>query len=95
MIAAALAAAVCGLALGPRPRAKLTIRARGTASLENLEEHVLEYSRALSKILNERCGADDGCLVVDVQWEPPRYADDAALEMRLKLIAANKTKTEE
>mgnify|MGYP002878282793 CR=1 FL=1 len=35
-----------------------------------------------------RCGADDGCLVVDVQWEPPRYAADTALEMRLKLIGS-------
>ena len=81
-----VALAVRALALGPR--AKLTVRARGFASLDHLEEHVLEYSRAVSKILKERCGADDGCLLVDVQWEPPRYAEDAALEMRLKLIGS-------
>lgn len=81
-----VALAVRALALGPR--AKLTIRARGFASLDHLELHILEYTRAVSKILNERCGADDGCLVVDVQWEPPRYAEDTALEMRLKLIGS-------
>ena len=76
------------LSIGPAPRtprARLKIVARGFAPLDNLERHVLEYTRVLGSLLQERCGAEDGCLVVDVQWQAPRYPNDAAMQMRLEI----------
>lgn len=87
----ALAAAACALALGPQTRARLSIRARGVTALDSLEERVVEYTRVLSSLLKRRCEAADGCLVVDVVWEPPHHVGDEGLEIRLKLVGANNT----
>ena len=79
------------LAFAARPRARLKVVARGFNALDSLERHVLEYSRALSSVLKERCATDEGCLVVEVEWKAPRYLNDSALEMRLQIINANES----
>lgn len=81
-----LALALLSLGFALRPRARLKVTARGFAPLDDLERYVLEYTRVLSRLLNERCGAESGCLVVEVQWEPPRYLNDAAVQMSLRIL---------
>ena len=68
------------------PQARLKVRARGFASLDEVDRKVLEHTHVLKKIFGAPCTVQDGCLLVDFQWAPPRYVSDAALEMSLKIL---------
>ena len=80
----ALAAESTGMALGPR--ARLRVVARGAVAFKDIQLQIMEVTAALARLTAERtCTEENGCLVVDIRWQPAAK-EECATSMQMSLL---------
>ena len=83
-----LALAACGLSVRMSPRARLHVVARGAVPFGEIESQIHEVTEALTRLTEKRsCTEENGCLVVDIHWQPAEECD-CPTTVQMSLIMA-------
>ena len=66
------------------PRARLKVVQRGSLPWQRVEAQIAEVTRALKHLVRDRvCDEEEGCLVVEIKWEPRQTGCESSMAMSL------------
>jgi hypothetical protein len=78
----------CALSVPMSPRARLHVVARGAVPFGKIESQIHEVTEALARLTEKRsCTEENGCLVVDIHWQPAEECD-CPTTVQMSLIMA-------